>query len=75
MNEKPTLVLFRHQLWLEHVDVLEETIIHGYHAFILADHALPSWVLGNLVRICKFSVSMLYCDGNKRLCILLCKDL
>lgn len=73
VSEDSNLARFRNQLWLEHIEVYEETANQDYIIFVLAEDSLPCWSIENLLRICKFSIAMLYCDGNKHLCLLLKK--
>lgn len=58
---------FRHQLWLEHIELLDEFVYDGNTLFVLKDDYLCAYSMLNLLKICKFSVLALYYEGNKRL--------
>lgn len=68
------LGLFRHQLWLEHIEVLEEFKIKGSTAFAIKNLVLDSWSLLNLQRVARFKVCVMAFDGNFKLHLLIEDD-
>lgn len=64
---------FRHQLWVEHIEILDEFVYDGSVLFVLKDDYLCAFSMLNLLKIRKFSVSALYYEGNKRLHLRLCE--
>lgn len=65
---------FRHQLWLEHIEVLEEFQNDTHVIFALKDYAVSYWSMDNLRRIAPFGIMQLYVDGNKTICLTILKD-
>lgn len=63
------IVAFRHQLWLEHVQVLEEYRRNNSIYFVLEEESLPSYTLINLMNILPFGILKLYYEGNSKLVI------
>ena len=63
------IVAFRHQLWLEHVQVLEEYRRNNSTYFVLEEESLPSYTLINLMNILPFGILKLYYEGNSKLVI------
>lgn len=61
------IVAFRHQLWLEHVQVLEEYRRNNSTYFVLEEESLPSYTLVNLMNILPFGILKLYYEGNSKL--------
>lgn len=61
------LAKFRHQLWVEHIEILDEFVYDGSTLFVLKDDYLCMYSMLNLLKIRKFSVLLLYYEGNKRL--------
>lgn len=68
------LATFRHQLWLEHLNVLEEFSNDVAYIFVLEEYNLMYWQIENLRRQAPFNITMLYIEGNKRLCLTILKD-
>lgn len=68
------LATFRHQLWLEHLNVLEEFSNELVYVFVLEEYDLTYWQIDNLRRQAPFNITMLYFEGNKRLCLTILKD-
>lgn len=68
------LATFRHTLWLEHINVMDEYLDNGMHVFVLEDDFLMHWQLDNLRRQAPFNIAMLYVEGNKRLCLTILQD-
>lgn len=68
------LASFRHQLWLEHIEVLEEFQNDTHIVFALEEYAIPYWSLDNLRRITPFSIMRIYVDGNQKICFAILKD-
>ena len=61
------IAAFRHQLWLEHIEVLDEFKYDNSILFVLKNACLCPWKIKNLVRIAPFSILNLYYDGNLRM--------
>ena len=68
------LASFRHQLWLEHISVVEETEYKQGHAFILEESSIMYWQLDNLRRIAPFNIATFYYEGNKVLALTILFD-
>lgn len=68
------LASFRHQLFLEHIEVLDEFEYEDTTLFALRDDDLTFWQIERLYRICKFSVLLLYCKGDKKIHLRLYHD-
>lgn len=65
---------FRHQLWLEHIEVLEEFQNDTHYIFALNSCSISYWNMDNLRRIAPFGIILLYVDGNKTICLTILKD-
>lgn len=63
----PKVVAFRHQLWLEHVEVIEEFVVEDATFFVLKTPCICPWGIQNLIRIAPFSILNLYHDGMLRM--------
>ena len=68
------LAAFRHQLWLEHIVVLDELKHDNATMFVLENACLCPWEIQNLVRIAPFSILNLYHDGNLRMHLRILED-
>lgn len=68
------LGMFRHQLWLEHIEVIEEFQTSTHHVFAIGNPSICYYSLDNLRRAAPFGIAMLYVDGNKCLCLTILKD-
>ena len=62
---------FRHQLWLEHIPVIDEIIYNDTTTFVLAVPVLCPWEVERLMKIQPFSILMLAHDGNFKLHLML----
>lgn len=58
---------FRHQLWVEHIELLDELVYDGTPVFVIKDDCLCVYSIMNLMKICPFSILLLYHEGNKRI--------
>lgn len=65
---------FRHQLWLEHIEVVEEFQNDTHYIFAINSCSISYWSMDNLRRIAPFGVVLLYVDGNKSICLSIAKD-
>lgn len=61
------MAAFRHQLWLEHLEVLDEFRDNDTTLFVLKRAYLCPWEIENLLKIVPFTVLNLYYDGNLRM--------
>ena len=68
------LGMFRHQLWLEHIEVKEEFQTNTHYVFAVDSHAVCYFSLDNLRRVVPFGIAMLYVEGHKCLCLTILKD-
>ena len=64
---------FRHQLWLEHIEVIDELHYKGNISFVLKSPILHGSEILALIKIRHFSIINLYHDGMLRMHIL-CND-
>ena len=64
----------RHQLYLEHIDVIDEDMTDVAYIFILKDASLMYWQLDNIRRIAPINICTLYYEGNKHLAITIFRD-
>lgn len=58
---------FRHQLSVERIEVIDEFEYRNGTMFVIQDDGLCYFHLEELLRICKFSILVLYYDGIKKL--------
>lgn len=65
---------FRHQLWLEHIEVLGEGSTDTCIWFAIEGHSLSYWQLDNLRRIAPVNILLMYHEGNLRLHLTIFKD-
>ena len=63
----PWLDKFRHELWLQHIEVIDEVTYKGSISFVLKDGILCSHEIEALMRIHSFNILNLYHDGNLRM--------
>lgn len=68
------LGMFRHQLWLEHIEVLDEILYDNSTMFVINNDALTFWELKNLLSVCQFSIFNMYYEGNKKLHLAILND-
>lgn len=68
------LAAFRHQLWLEHIVVLDEFKYDDATLFVLDNAFLCPWEIQNLLRIAPFSILNLYYEGNLRMHLKISED-
>lgn len=61
------IIEFRHQLWLEHIQVLEEYHKGNSTYFVIEDDCISSFVIINLMKILPFGILTLYYEGNYKL--------
>ena len=61
------MAAFRHQLWLEHIVILDEFKYDNATLFVLENECLCPWEIQNLLRIAPFSILNLYYEGNLRM--------
>lgn len=64
----------RHQLWLDHIEIVEEFEKNDFYLIAIRPSALSSYIIAELSRICPIGVVNLYVDGNLELCISIMKD-
>lgn len=62
---------FRHQLWLEHIEVVDEIRLNDTTTFVIEQPTLASWEMQNLLNISPFSVLVLAYNGNFKLHLML----
>lgn len=62
---------FRHQLWLEHITIVDEIRLNDTTTFVIEQPTLASWEMQNLLKISPFSVLVLAHDGNFKLHLML----
>lgn len=65
---------FRHQLSVERIAVIDEFEYHNGTMFVIKDDGLCYFQIEELLRICKFSVLVLYYDGIKKLHLRIAHD-
>ena len=65
---------FRHQLWLEHIEVLEEGSTDTCIWFAIEGYSIDYWQLDNLRRIAPVNILLMYHEGNLRLHLTILKD-
>lgn len=58
---------FRNQLSVERIEVIDEFEYRNGTMFVIQDDCLCYFHLEELLRICKFSILVLYYDGIKKL--------
>lgn len=68
------LGLFRHQLWLEHLTILDESADDYGTLFVLEENFIISQSLSNLMEVTNFAVIQLYFEGNAKLCLRVMHD-
>lgn len=68
---KTKLGAFRHQLWLEHIEIVDEIRLNNNITFVIEQPTLEFWEMQNLLRIWPFSVLVLAHDGNFKLHLML----
>lgn len=68
------LELFRHQLWLEHLTILDESSDDYGTLFVLEEKFIVSHSLSNLMEVTHFAVIQLYFEGNAKLCLRVMHD-
>lgn len=61
------IVEFKHQLWLEHIQVLEEYHKGSSTYFVIEDDCITSYAIINLMKILPFGILALYYEGNRKL--------
>ena len=65
------MVAFRHQLWLEHISVIDEIYFNDTTTFVIDQPSLASYELKNLLNIQPFSVLVMAHEGNFKLHLML----
>lgn len=68
------LDLFRHQIWLEHLTILDESSDDYGTLFVLEENFIISQSLLNLMNVTSFSILKLYFEGNAKLCLRVMHD-
>ena len=68
------LGLFRHQLWLEHLTILDESEDDYGTLFVLEENFIISQSLLNLMVVTNFSILKLYFEGSAKLCLRVMHD-
>ena len=64
----------RHQLWLDHIEIVEEFEKGNLYLIAIRPSVLTCYEVANISRICPIGVMNLYVDGNLELCISIAKD-
>lgn len=65
------IAAFRHQLWLEHISVIDEIYYNDTTTFVIDQPSLASYELKNLLNIQPFSVLVMAHEGNFKLHLML----
>lgn len=68
------LGLFRHQLQLEEIEVLDEFLYANSTMFVINDDFLTTWELKRLLSVCPFLIFNMHYKGNKKLHLAILND-